>query len=84
MTTTSGEPSTSIFAGNTYRTIWLRESGKQLIQWPVVEIEKLRANLVNWPTKLLKGGELLQVNGVTAAQVCFTCCRTSRVIVLYL
>ena len=57
------------------RAIWLHESGKQLIQWPVLEIEQLRTNPVNWPAKVLKGGELLQVNGVTAAQV-----RTARVI----
>ncbi|KAI4354646.1 hypothetical protein L6164_003493 [Bauhinia variegata] len=50
------------------RSIWLHESGKQLVQWPVVEIEKLRTNPVNWPSKVLKGGELLQVSGVTAAQ----------------
>ncbi|XP_057455211.1 beta-fructofuranosidase, cell wall isozyme isoform X2 [Lotus japonicus] len=50
------------------RAIWLHKSGKQLIQWPVVEIEKLRANPINWPTKVLKGGDLLQINGVTAAQ----------------
>ncbi|MED6125471.1 Beta-fructofuranosidase, cell wall isozyme [Stylosanthes scabra] len=50
------------------RAIWLHKSGKQLMQWPVQEIEKLRVNPVNWPTKLLKGGELLQVNGITAAQ----------------
>ncbi|XP_027335737.1 beta-fructofuranosidase, cell wall isozyme-like isoform X2 [Abrus precatorius] len=50
------------------RAIWLHESGKVLEQWPVVEIEKLRANPVNWPTKELRGGELLQINGVSAAQ----------------
>ncbi|KAI4355450.1 hypothetical protein L6164_004225 [Bauhinia variegata] len=51
------------------RAIWLHKSGKQLVQWPVEEIEKLRTKPVNWPTKVLKGGELLQVTGVTAAQV---------------
>ncbi|MED6217001.1 Beta-fructofuranosidase, cell wall isozyme [Stylosanthes scabra] len=51
------------------RAIWLHESGKQLVQWPVVEIEKLRENPVNWHTKVLKGGQLLQVNGITAVQV---------------
>ncbi|KAL1339108.1 hypothetical protein AAHE18_U009300 [Arachis hypogaea] len=50
------------------RAIWLHESGKQLVQWPVVEIEKLRENPVNWNTKVLKGGQLLQVNDITAAQ----------------
>nr|AFD62258.1 acid invertase [Kummerowia stipulacea] len=50
------------------RTIWLHESGKQLVQWPVVEVEKLRANPVNLPPQVLKGGQLLQINGVTATQ----------------
>ncbi|XP_027344360.1 beta-fructofuranosidase, cell wall isozyme-like isoform X2 [Abrus precatorius] len=51
------------------RAIWLHKSGKQLVQWPVVEIESLRVNpVVNWPTKVVKGGELHQVAGVTAAQ----------------
>ncbi|TKY48269.1 Beta-fructofuranosidase, cell wall isozyme [Spatholobus suberectus] len=50
------------------RAIWLHKSGKQLVQWPVMEIESLRVNPVHWPTKVVKGGELLQVTGVTAAQ----------------
>ncbi|WJX92116.1 hypothetical protein P8452_73799 [Trifolium repens] len=51
------------------RAIQLHKSGKQLVQWPIVEVEKLRANNVNWPTKILNGGgELLKINGVTAAQ----------------
>lgn len=39
------------------------------MQWPVVEIEKLRMNPVYWPAKKVKGGELLQVAGVNAVQV---------------
>ncbi|KAK7349253.1 hypothetical protein VNO77_06474 [Canavalia gladiata] len=50
------------------RAIWLHKSGKQLVQWPVMEIEKLRVKPVKWPTKVLKGGQMLQVKGVTAAQ----------------
>ncbi|CAL0322080.1 unnamed protein product [Lupinus luteus] len=50
------------------RAIWLHKSGKQLVQWPIQEIESLRVNPVNFPTKVLKEGELLQVPGVTAAQ----------------
>ncbi|KAK8629190.1 hypothetical protein V6N13_078042 [Hibiscus sabdariffa] len=50
------------------RHIWLDKSGKQLIQWPVVEIEKLRANHVTLPSKLLKGGSVVEVSGVTASQ----------------
>ncbi|KAG4945125.1 hypothetical protein JHK87_041132 [Glycine soja] len=40
----------------------------KLVQWPVVELESLRVNPVHWPTKVVKGGEMLQVTGVTAAQ----------------
>ncbi|KAJ7963186.1 Beta-fructofuranosidase, insoluble isoenzyme like [Quillaja saponaria] len=50
------------------RTIVLHKSGKQLVQWPIVEIEKLRTNQVNWPSKVLKGGSILHVSGVSAAQ----------------
>ncbi|XP_014516764.1 beta-fructofuranosidase, cell wall isozyme [Vigna radiata var. radiata] len=50
------------------RAIWLHRSGKQLVQWPVMEIEKLRANPVSLPPQVLKGGQLLQINGVTATQ----------------
>nr|KJB70242.1 hypothetical protein B456_011G064900 [Gossypium raimondii] len=50
------------------RKIWLDESGKQLVQWPVVEIEKLRANHVSLANKLLEGGSVIEVPGVTAAQ----------------
>ncbi|RDY11784.1 Beta-fructofuranosidase, cell wall isozyme, partial [Mucuna pruriens] len=50
------------------RSIWLHKSGKQLVQWPVVEIEKLRANPLNLHPQLLKGGHLLQINSVTPTQ----------------
>ncbi|XP_048129977.1 beta-fructofuranosidase, insoluble isoenzyme CWINV1-like [Rhodamnia argentea] len=50
------------------RTIWLDKSGKQLVQWPILEIEKLRNNQVVLPNKLIKGGTLLEVSGLTAAQ----------------
>ncbi|KAL5822503.1 hypothetical protein ACOSQ4_020403 [Xanthoceras sorbifolium] len=51
------------------RSIWLDKSGKQLVQWPVVEIESLRVNKVELPSKFLEGGSMLQVSGVMAAQV---------------
>ncbi|XP_004297549.1 PREDICTED: beta-fructofuranosidase, insoluble isoenzyme CWINV1-like [Fragaria vesca subsp. vesca] len=50
------------------RTIVLDKSGKQLVQWPVVELEKLRTKEVKLPSTLLKGGSLHEVIGVTAAQ----------------
>ncbi|KAL2319831.1 hypothetical protein Fmac_028800 [Flemingia macrophylla] len=50
------------------RTLWLDKSRKQLIQWPTMEIENLRTNPVNLHSRILKGGTLLEVSGVTAAQ----------------
>ncbi|CAL1376541.1 unnamed protein product [Linum trigynum] len=50
------------------RTIWLHKSGKQLVQWPVKEIEKLRGKPVVVPSQVLKGGSKLEVKGVTAVQ----------------
>lgn len=50
------------------RTIWLDKSGKQLVQWPVVELERLRGNRIGSPNKVLKGGSTLDIVGVTAAQ----------------
>ncbi|KAH7576017.1 hypothetical protein JRO89_XS02G0278200 [Xanthoceras sorbifolium] len=51
------------------RKVWLDKSGKQLLQWPIKEIEKLRGNQVKWPSKILEGGSKLEVTGVTAGQV---------------
>ncbi|CAI9114345.1 OLC1v1015053C1 [Oldenlandia corymbosa var. corymbosa] len=50
------------------REIWLDKSGKQLIQWPIPEIEKLRGKKVGLAGKLLKAGSTQQVAGVTASQ----------------
>ncbi|XP_010501163.1 PREDICTED: beta-fructofuranosidase, insoluble isoenzyme CWINV5-like [Camelina sativa] len=51
------------------RKIWLDESGKSLVQWPVKEIERLRTTQVKWGNKVLKGGgSVMEVHGVTASQ----------------
>ncbi|XP_062013968.1 beta-fructofuranosidase, insoluble isoenzyme CWINV1-like [Rosa rugosa] len=50
------------------RTLVLDKSGKQLVQWPVVELEKLRIKQVKLPNIVLKGGSLHEVLGVTSAQ----------------
>ncbi|WCJ39507.1 Beta-fructofuranosidase insoluble isoenzyme CWINV1 [Euphorbia peplus] len=51
------------------RTIYLDKSKKQLIQWPVEEIEKLRSKAVHLTTpKLLKQGSVIRVSGITPAQ----------------
>ncbi|GAV90830.1 Glyco_hydro_32N domain-containing protein/Glyco_hydro_32C domain-containing protein, partial [Cephalotus follicularis] len=51
------------------RVIWLNKSRKQLIQWPITEIEKLRTKQVKIPSKLLEGGSRLEVPGANGAQV---------------
>uniref|UniRef100_A0A7N0VBM8 Uncharacterized protein n=2 Tax=Kalanchoe fedtschenkoi TaxID=63787 RepID=A0A7N0VBM8_KALFE len=50
------------------RSVLLSKNGKQLIQWPIEEIEKLRKKQVNIQGKKLEGGSLLEVSGVTASQ----------------
>ena len=51
------------------RSILLSKDGRQLIQWPIQEIEKLRTKKVSFRNKKLKGGSFLQVSGITASQV---------------
>lgn len=51
------------------RSIVLSESGRQLIQWPIKEIEKLRSNKVDLQNENLKGGSVYEISGVTASQV---------------
>ncbi|KAL8139804.1 hypothetical protein V2J09_005825 [Rumex salicifolius] len=50
------------------RSIILDVSQKQLVQWPVKEIEMLRETKVELPSKVIKGGSMIQVFEVTAAQ----------------
>ncbi|KAF2323560.1 hypothetical protein GH714_036116 [Hevea brasiliensis] len=50
------------------RAFWLDKSGKQLVQWPINEIEMLRTNPVHLPSQDFKGGSVLEVSSVTAAQ----------------
>ncbi|VVB14178.1 unnamed protein product [Arabis nemorensis] len=50
------------------RTIWLERSGKKLMQWPVEEINNLRAKNVSLESKLLEGGSMLEISGISASQ----------------
>ncbi|XP_050227898.1 beta-fructofuranosidase, insoluble isoenzyme 1-like [Mercurialis annua] len=50
------------------RKIWLDGSGKQLIQWPVEELETLRGNKVQLVNQEIKKGQHIEVKGITAAQ----------------
>ncbi|KAL9443319.1 hypothetical protein AB3S75_016639 [Citrus x aurantiifolia] len=51
------------------RAIWLDKSGKQLVQWPVEEIETLRGKQVSIHDKELGSGSIVEVSGITASQV---------------
>ncbi|XP_058087788.1 beta-fructofuranosidase, insoluble isoenzyme 1-like [Magnolia sinica] len=50
------------------RTMWLDTNGRQLVQWPVNEVESLRGDRVSYSKQQLKKGDLLEVDGITAAQ----------------
>ncbi|GAB2300727.1 Invertase [Dionaea muscipula] len=50
------------------RTVLLDGNGKQLVQWPVEEVEKLRMNKVEISKLQLGRGEHVEIKGITAAQ----------------
>ncbi|KAJ9692080.1 hypothetical protein PVL29_011259 [Vitis rotundifolia] len=50
------------------RNVWLDKSRKQLVQWPVAEIEKLRSNPGHLSSRGLKEGSKVEVGGLTASQ----------------
>ncbi|TXG61215.1 hypothetical protein EZV62_012578 [Acer yangbiense] len=51
------------------RQIWLDINGKQLLQWPVEEIETLRGKQASIDDKKLESGSVFEVSGITASQV---------------
>ncbi|KAL6900786.1 hypothetical protein ACP4OV_005462 [Aristida adscensionis] len=50
------------------RTVWLDPSGKQLLQWPIEEVEALRGKSVTIKNRLIKPGEHVEVTGIQTAQ----------------
>ncbi|KAL2599675.1 hypothetical protein AAZV13_10G065900 [Glycine max] len=50
------------------RTVWLDYGGKQLVQWPVEELNSLRKKEVKISHQKLKKGQHVEVKGITAAQ----------------
>lgn len=50
------------------RTLTLDPSGKQLLQWPVEELEILRGDKVELGPHKLSSGEKIEIKGITAAQ----------------
>ncbi|RAL51711.1 hypothetical protein DM860_010429 [Cuscuta australis] len=50
------------------RTIWLDPLGKQVVQWPIKEVEAIRHNKVELKNHKLKMGEKIEIKGITPAQ----------------
>nr|KYP72219.1 Beta-fructofuranosidase, insoluble isoenzyme CWINV3 [Cajanus cajan] len=50
------------------RQVWLDESGKRLMHWPIEEVEKLRDKQISIMGEKLVGGTILEVSGITASQ----------------
>nr|XP_016468329.1 PREDICTED: beta-fructofuranosidase, insoluble isoenzyme 1-like [Nicotiana tabacum] len=50
------------------RKLWLDPSGKQLVQWPVEELDTLREKKVQLKHRKLNKGEMIEVKGITPAQ----------------
>ncbi|GAB4833365.1 Invertase [Ancistrocladus abbreviatus] len=50
------------------RTVWLDSNGRQLLQWPVEEVETLRGSQVQLSKLELDVGDHAEIKGITAAQ----------------
>ncbi|TKW04297.1 hypothetical protein SEVIR_7G099200v4 [Setaria viridis] len=50
------------------RTVWLDPSGKQLLQWPIEEVEALRGKSVTVKHRVIKPGQHVEVTGLQTAQ----------------
>ncbi|KAG0525693.1 hypothetical protein BDA96_06G078600 [Sorghum bicolor] len=50
------------------RTVWLDPSGKQLLQWPIEEVEALRGKAVTLGKTIIKAGHHVKVTGIQTAQ----------------
>ncbi|KAI3742363.1 hypothetical protein L1987_60043 [Smallanthus sonchifolius] len=50
------------------RMVWLHPSGKQLLQWPIQELESLRGDRLHQTDVTLNKGEMVEINGLTVSQ----------------
>ncbi|CAL5067621.1 unnamed protein product [Urochloa decumbens] len=50
------------------RTVWLDPSGKQLMQWPIEEVEALRGKSVTLKDRVIKPGQHVEVTGLQTVQ----------------
>lgn len=51
------------------RQVWLDFNGRQLVQWPIQEVESLRQYKVQFQNRVLANGDLFEVKKITAAEV---------------
>lgn len=51
------------------RTVWLDPNRKQLLQWPVEEVNRLRGMKVEMTNRKLAKGQHVEIHGISAAQV---------------
>ena len=49
--------------------MWLDSNGKQLVQWPIEEVENLRGPEVKIANAKLQKREKIEIKGITPAQV---------------
>ena len=54
------------------RKIWLDPGGKQLVQWPIEEVEQLRRKSVGVTNKVVKPRNHFEVKGLETYQVIST------------
>ncbi|GJS27787.1 glycoside hydrolase, family 32 [Tanacetum coccineum] len=50
------------------RKVWLDPSGNKLLQWPVVELDKLRGQKIELSNTKLNKGDTIEIKGITVAQ----------------
>ncbi|XP_024981411.1 beta-fructofuranosidase, insoluble isoenzyme 3-like isoform X1 [Cynara cardunculus var. scolymus] len=50
------------------RKVWLDHSGKQLLQWPICELEKLRCQKTQLHNVKVHKGEIIEIKEITAVQ----------------
>lgn len=50
------------------RRIWLDPNGKQLLVWPIEEVESLRGHKVHLMNKKIDKGAVIEIKGIIAAQ----------------
>ncbi|KAK1309671.1 Beta-fructofuranosidase, insoluble isoenzyme 1 [Acorus calamus] len=50
------------------RSLWLDKNGRQLVQWPVEELETLRGKQVGLKNTVLKSGDMVEVKGILTSQ----------------